>query len=158
MAIYTIHLPPLEDRDERLQRLETIRDGFQRGAFVFGAFWLVWRRLWISAALLLLLIAALWGASTQYGLPLLLPLGGTFLLLLLLGLEGSSLRRWRLKRRGWQEAAVIAAGSPDEAARRFLEAALAAPAAAAAATPAPSPPRVTPADVIGLFPEPGARR
>ncbi len=64
-----------------------------------------------------------------------------------------------LKRRGWTEAAVIAASSAEEAERRFLETALAAPAPASAPKAVtPSSAQPVPAGVIGLFPEPGARR
>jgi hypothetical protein len=38
----------------------------------------------------------------------------------LVGLEGATLRRWTLKRRGWTNVGVVVADNPDDAERRFF--------------------------------------
>jgi hypothetical protein len=158
MAIYTIHLPPITDERERLLRAIVLRDGFSKSAFVFGPLWLAAKRLWISAILYAASLIGAVSACLTFDLP------GTVLGLvlalaaLLLGLEGVSLQRWRLARRGWTEAGPVSAASQSEAERRYFEQvgrtvqspATIKPGEAASARPSDR-------SVLGLFPEPGAR-
>ncbi len=60
MAIYTIHLPPIEDEARRLEHLQAVRDGFQRGAFLFGGFCLSGVGCGFRAALFFAVLSALW--------------------------------------------------------------------------------------------------
>ena len=82
------------------------------------------------------------------------------LVALLLGFEASSLRRWMLARRGWTDLGVVIGDDIESAERRFFDvwtaqspqpAAPKTPLAGITARPAPE------ADVIGLFPHPGAQ-
>jgi Protein of unknown function (DUF2628) len=160
MAIYTVHLPPLEDASERILKAKLVPDGFSRWAMAFGGFWLVSKRLWISAFLFTGLVFSIWAVSYSAGLPLRVPAFLSLLLFLLLALEGSSLQRWRLKRRGWSEVGVISAPTQEEAERRFFEAnppALPASAPPSSKNAVPAQPQPSDRSVLGLFPEPGAR-
>jgi hypothetical protein len=156
MAIYSVHLPPLSDRRERLSKAVFIRDGFSKSAFAFGALWLIARRLWISALLFMIALIGLWAGAIAAGLPLYAPALVSLLLGFLLGLEGSSLEAWRLRRRGWSEAGIVSARDEEEAERRFYDGRIEPPAPKRQEA-APAPARETPG-VIGLFPEPGSQR
>jgi hypothetical protein len=162
MASYTVHLPPEGEENQRLLKAAFIKDGFSRGAFSFGLFWLASRRLWVSALLFALFFIGLITLVVRQGLPFWAFGTISFLTLVLLALEGASLQRWRLKRRGWQEAGVVVARNQEEAEWRFFaslhqdqksdEWAPASGSAAVATTLS-----AKPSDVIGLFPQPGAR-
>ena len=89
----------------------------------------------------------------------------TLLVAILLGLEGATLRRWTLRRRGFRNVGVVVGDDLEEAERRFFGTWVARdhvqPAPPPQAPPAPpTGPRVPRAhsDVVGLFPEPGAPR
>jgi len=111
----------------------------------------------------LLAVALLGLALRSVGASPALAAFGTLLPALFLGVEGPSLRRWALERRGFAGRGVVVGEDIEAAERRFFDAwvgrgqplqppAKASPTAAshrvASATP----------DVIGLFPESGARR
>jgi hypothetical protein len=84
----------------------------------------------------------------------------------LVGLEGATLRRWTLARRGYSNVGVVVADNPDDAERRFFVNWQAGKRPNAAPPPAHSEsvvrgraeyPRSEPADVIGSFPQPERR-
>jgi hypothetical protein len=117
---------------------------------------MVWRRLWLVlllyAIVMTLLQAGLWalGASTAVKFTV------GALVALLIGFEGSTLRRWTFARRGWINHGVVVADDDESAERRFFDAWI-----AREARPVPAPAGAMPyrsaADpppVIGLFPEP----
>jgi hypothetical protein len=80
------------------------------------------------------------------------------------GFEANTLYRWSLRRRGWQEIAVVYAKNNREAERRFFDAWLAKPAAPPqipqpvlkAKTPYAADP--TESGIVGLFPKPEGQR
>ena len=81
---------------------------------------------------------------------------------LLVGFEAANLRRWTLLRRGWREAGAVIGDDREAAERRFFDAYVAHAAERTdVVAPPPAPPSFRPsaaaADVIGLFPQPGAR-
>ena len=163
MPVYTVHQPPLR-RDETESdpaRIAFVRDGFSFWAFLLGALWMLWHRLW-----LVLLGYCVVATAIHFGL---LKIGASagvrgaiwLLIAILVGLEASSLRRWTLRRRGWSDIGVVVADDVNVAERRFYDAWM-----TGADTFAPEPPAVPPArrtaapvsrDVIGLFPQPGGR-
>ena len=163
MRVYTVHEPPRDDRrDDDLThtaRFVFVRDGFHFWAFLFGPLWMLRHRMWLETIVYLVLIGAL-----TYGLSR-LRIEGTafwiaFLISLLVGLEASSLRRWKLSRRGFANLGVVAADNFEDAERRFFDGyvtderpVVRAPAAPPSMRPAPAGSN----DIIGLFPQPGAR-
>ncbi len=158
MAVFTVHQPPVGPRAGAPDpvRFTFVRDGFYVWGFLFSVLWLLRHRLWIAA----LLFASL-AVLLDIGLRL-AGFGGTMRFLafvalaFLVGLEGATLRRWTLTRRGWTPAGVVIADDEDEAERRyFREAGFDRAPAQPAPTPVPS--RMAPTraeDVIGSFPQP----
>jgi hypothetical protein len=164
MSVYTVHEPPQRYADAPdAERFVFVRDGFSFWAFLFGPLWMLRHRMWlvligyvvISIAIQILVRASGAAAAT-----------GSFIALLV-GLEAGTLRRFTLSRRGWKNIGVVSGDDLEDAERRFFDAwigrAVAQPAPPAAvatpiapANPMPRAPRAP--DVVGLFPEPGARR
>ncbi|MEJ0049820.1 MAG: DUF2628 domain-containing protein [Methylovirgula sp.] len=164
MAVYTVYVPDfgrraLQSDAEKYAALPDavfVREGFSHAAFFLGPFWLAWNRLWIAlvawfAIYFLLTIEA----------PKVLSGGSIFwiglLLEFLLGLEGNSLRRWELARRGFRLTDIAAGLRRSDAERSYFGRALRAipppvptPKISDAA-PAFAPP---PHEVVGLFPHP----
>jgi hypothetical protein len=168
MSVYTVHEPPerIADPLPDAERIVFVRDGFSFWAFVFPPLWMLWHRMWLVLAGYVVVVAALetpmaalgasWTAASIVGL----------FISLLVGLEASTLRRFTLRRRGWRNVGIVSGDDLEDAERRFFDSWLrAAPSrrpagAAMVITPAaagavPRMPRAP--DVIGLFPEPGAR-
>jgi len=95
-----------------------VKDGFAFLGFLVPPLWLAWHRLWLEAITVGLLLAALdWLARAgSYGpFPAVL----SFVLCVLVGLEGARLRVALLERKGWHQAAYIDARNGEEAEARF---------------------------------------
>ena len=98
-----------------------LRDGFSWTAFLFPPLWLLWRRLWMEA-LLVLLAFGLFAALGDFGWPLagsLLTLAVSFYC----GLEGPNLHVGALRRCGWREWGALEAKSLADAEIRYAESA-----------------------------------
>jgi hypothetical protein len=164
MSVYTVHEPPRDDRrgDDTLahtSRFVFVRDGFHFWAFLFGPLWMLRYRLWVETIVYLVLVGALTYALGRLGIA---GVGGwiAFLIALLVGIEASSLRRWKLARRRFSNLGVVVGDNIEDAERRFFDGWVA-DARPVTRAPAP-PPAMRPAsaassDIIGLFPQPGAR-
>jgi hypothetical protein len=162
MPVYTVHEPPprrgMSESDP--VRIAFVRDGFSFWAFLLGPVWMLWHRLWLVLIGYLVSVAVL-----QVGLAWLGATSGAralvgLLVAILVGLEAATLRRWTLRRRGWKNLGVVVADDSDLAERRFFDAWLGSAAAAPPPVPGLPPARAAstaPGDVIGLFPQPGAR-
>lgn len=115
MRFYTVHAPSTSAPDSG-DGLVFVSDGFSWAAVAFGPLWLFYHRLWLALAGWVAIVAALVAASFILGLsPAAVPLI-YYLLLLLLGWEAASLRRYGLARRGYAMIDVAAGGNADEAA------------------------------------------
>lgn len=162
MSVYTVHEPPLGRResDGDPARFAFVRDGFYWSAFFFSVLWMLWHRLWLVLIGFVVLMAAVAVALGVLGASAWASATVGLLLAILLGIEASTLRRWTLTRRGWSQIGVVVADDRDLAERRFFDV-WAAGAASSPALPMSSPPSLrmmnTRDDVIGLFPQPGAR-
>jgi len=169
MAVYSVFAPPVSTGEADAERFRFVRDGFSWGAFLFGPLWMIFRRLWLVLIVYVVLIAALTVGLAK------LPFGGAaavllvpFLIALFLGLEGSSLRRWTLRRRGWSDLGIVVGEDIEAAERRFFEAWVAgaaehrAPMSSHVAPPVSASYRASGVtakpEVIGLFPDPGGTR
>lgn len=172
MPVFTVHAPPSDDASERPSpdRFMVVRDGFYVWAFVFGPFWLLYRRLWLALlGYLLVTTATTFGlAAVEAGTGTRLVVG--LLIATLLGLEAGSLWRWTLARRGWRQVDVAVADDREAAERRFFDRWIAAqPHPVGFSLPvdrgAPPPVRAIPlpassihGEIVGSFPRPGASR
>ncbi|HXW20762.1 MAG TPA: DUF2628 domain-containing protein [Roseiarcus sp.] len=150
MKIYSVHAPTTGAGPERAH---FERQGFSWPAFLFGPFWLAWRRLWRVLAAWCV-AAVLIGLGVGFGgLTGGAAAGLFFIIQLYLGIEGCGLADVALERSGWRLSDVAAGADRIEAERSYF-------ARRAQATP-PAPyqrgvvaPPATPS-VIGLFPETG---
>jgi len=167
MPVYTVHEPPRRD-DELLAhtaRFAFVRDGFHFWAFLLAPFWMLRHRLWLEFIVYLLLIAGVTFALRRFGVAESAGGAVAFLLAILIGIEASSLRRWKLARRGYDNLGVVVADDQDIAERRFFDGwisdtgRLATPLPSAPPPAAPSPfDRPAPSsEIVGLFPQPQAR-
>jgi hypothetical protein len=163
MAIYTVHEPPAkaDNVSAEPERFVFVRDGFHFWAFALAPVWLLWRRLWLAFFVYLVVIVAL-----QAGMQLIGASGTTrflvsTLLSLLIGFEASTLRRFKLRRRGWRDVGIVVADDLELAERRFFDSWTGHEAPQPASTlPTVSRLKLPPpsSDVIGLFPQPGVQR
>lgn len=167
MSVYTVYEPPLRAADSGPdpERFAFVRDGFSLWAFLFAALWMLLHRMWLVLVAYLVvavgLEAILHYANVSNALISLTEL----LLALLIGIESGTLRRFTLARKGWKDVGAVSGRSLEDAERRFFDAWMLRASASRAEPPASAPQRSAPpvtqapaTDVIGLFPEPGARR
>ena len=169
MAIFTVHQPPLRkyEGSPDPDRFAFVRDGFSFWAFLFGPLWMLRHRMWIVLVGYIAVVVVLQLGLQFAGATGSVRLFASFMLALLVGLEAGTLRRFTLGRRKWKNVGVIVGDDREAAERRFFDSwvhvgetlpPLAAMHAAPPRTGAPpSSPSPAPG-VIGLFPEPGARR
>ena len=169
MAVYTVHQPPLGkgENEPDPARFTFVRDGFYVWGFLLSVLWMLRHRLWLVAVLFvagtILLDIGLRYAGVTSGWRYLVFVAIAFLV----GLEGATLRRWTLKRRGYTNVGVVVADDPDDAERRFFVNWQAGKRPNAAPPPAQAEsvvrmgradfPRAQSTDVIGSFPAPERR-
>jgi hypothetical protein len=159
MAVYTVHEPPPQ-RDQPSggpERFAFVRDGFSFWAFLLGPLWMLRHRMWLVLLGYGIVVVGIEIGSRALGVsqPMTVTIG--IMLALLIGFEASTLRRFTLGRRRWTNVGVIVGNNLETAERRFFDAWVGQE-GARQSSPAPAP-RQPPAapDVIGLFPQPGAR-
>ena len=170
MPVYTVHEPPRRNSDddmlEHAGRVAFVRDGFHFWAFLLTPLWMLRHRLWIEFILYALIVGGVTFALRRLGIAA--SAGGwvALLIAILVGLEASSLRRWKLARRGFEQVGIVVSDSLEDAERRFFDhwGDLPERTEPTFAPPPPSPFGPPPAsasapstDVIGLFPQPQAR-
>ena len=167
MPIYTVHEPPRRD-DELLAhtaRFRFVRDGFHFWAFLLAPFWMLRHRLWLELIAYALIVGGGTFALRRFGLEESAGFWVALLLAILVGIEASSLLRWKLARRGFENLGVVVAEDRDIAERRFFDGWVSATgrlATRSSAAPPPAAPssfdRPAPSsEIIGLFPQPEAR-
>ncbi|SHF59548.1 Protein of unknown function [Kaistia soli DSM 19436] len=156
MRDYIVLAPPLPSKDGAPEalRLVFVKDGFCWPALLITLPWMLYRRLFVEAALYVLAVTGLGFLGERIGAPATLLAAA---LPLALGILGNDLRRFALRRRGYAPRGVASGANIDEAEIRYF---LGLPEAAAA----PLPPRIPPSapgpmnsqvggSVIGLFPQ-----
>jgi Protein of unknown function (DUF2628) len=114
-------------------------------------------RLWLALIVYLVVVVGLSAAMRAAGAgDAAVAIG--LLVSLLLGFEASSLRRYGLARRKWKCIGVVVGDDLESAERRFFDAWTGEPARRPAPPPSAGPAAPAPSgQIIGLFPEPGAR-
>lgn len=119
MRLYTVHvrrhgLDP--DRDVVL-----VKEGFSWLAALFGPLWALWHGLWLVAAGLVGLEVVL--AAVTSGLALTSPAEMVVAVAVAIGVGfvANDLRRWTLRRRGFDLVSVASGGDGESAVRRFLD-------------------------------------
>lgn len=165
MTSHVVMIPPYTPAGDRAVEAEYVADRFSVWAFVFPVVWALWHRLWLEAAILVLIGLGIGFAVARAGTAPVEVAGGimTLLISILVGLESASLRVAALRRRGWSEAAIVNADNAEEAAIRFAVSAANVPGTApASAVPPPAfkPHPKSPADhrpALGLLSIPDGR-
>lgn len=164
MPVYTIHEPPQRDDDAMAHaaRVRLVRDGFHFWAFLLAPFWMLRHRLWLELIAYLLIVGGATFALRRFGIAETAGFWVALLLAILVGIEASSLLRWKLARRGFDNRGVVVGEDLEHAERRFFDGwADASPRPASA--PVAPPPAPTPfdppgtTDIVGLFPQREAR-
>jgi hypothetical protein len=120
MRIYTIHEGPPEA--DGAPRLAAIKEGFCWPALLLTVLWALWHRLWLVAVLFLGAEAALSGLLALAGADALATAAFNGAVAAAVGLLANDLRRWTLTRRGYEEAAIVAAPDAEAALHRYLAA------------------------------------
>jgi hypothetical protein len=117
MAIYVVMEPPRgrADADEIY-----VRDGFHWLGFLLPLVWLLWNRLWLETLVLLAVMLGLGLLGETSGSTEMIVGGLTLLVSIYVGLEGSALRIWALRRRGYDEWGVVEAANRADAEVRYL--------------------------------------
>lgn len=113
-------------RPERAPDIAVVPYGFSWGAFLFQAFWALYRGVWLTAIVLLAASLAISLATRALGLD---PLAGAaveFAGALVLAFLACDLRRFELVRRGFALATIVPARSLGEAEARGIRALVAA--------------------------------
>lgn len=114
MATFTVHAPQ-GSADAAEEKAVFVREGFSVPAFIFGPFWLLWKRAWIPAALWTALLALVgWSGSLLKIPPDAVGVVG-FAVSAMLGLEGDRVLAWSLRRRGYVERDVVIGDNEAEA-------------------------------------------
>jgi hypothetical protein len=166
MPVYTVHEPPQRDSDDALghaMRFRFVRDGFHFWAFLLAPLWMLRHRLWIELIAYLLILGGVAFALRRFGIEESVGLWVALLLAVLVGMEASSLLRWKLARRGFQQVGIVVGDDLEDAERRFFDdwesEEPTRPAAVAPVVPSPfgPPPASASGDIVGLFPQPQAR-
>jgi len=117
MAIYVVMEPP---RGRAGADEIYVRDGFHWIGFLLPLVWLLWNRLWIETVVLLAVMLGLGVLGETSGSAEMMVGGMTILISIYIGLEGSALRIWALRRRGYAERGVVEAGNRADAELRYL--------------------------------------
>jgi hypothetical protein len=144
-------------------RVMFVREKFYWSAFFFAPLWLLWHRLWLGFTGWLIAEVVLGVVTHALDLDPRAAAVVGLLPSLIVAFEGSELRRRKLLRRGYREAAIVVGRDREDAERRFFlewaEGPRREPQNVAQARGRPIAPTAAPSNsVIGLFPEPGAGR
>jgi hypothetical protein len=165
MPVYTVHEPPPRDSDDdalgHAMRFRFVRDGFHFWAFLLAPLWMLLHRLWIELIAYLLIVGVAAFVMRRLGIEESAGFWVALFLAVFLGIEASSLLRWKLARRGFEQVGIVVGDDVEEAERRFFDRWDGEPARPAPAVPVPSSPFGAPppasSDIVGLFPQPQAR-
>jgi len=164
MPVYTVHEPPRRDDDAlgHAMRFRFVRDGFHFWAFLLASLWMLRHRLWIELIAYALIVAGAAFVLRRLGIDEIAGFWVALFLAVLVGMEASSLVRWKLARRGFEQVGIVVGDDLEEAERRFFDGwddEPAPPATVAPAGPSPfgPPPARAAGEIVGLFPQPQAR-
>lgn len=160
MTIYTVHVPPSRRMraGTELLRAVFVKEGFCWPGLFLTLPWLVFRGMWIAAALYVVAMAGAAYLGLREAALVPIAVGAVVFLRLLIGLEGNDLRRWSLGLRGYEFDGVVAAASRAEAEIRYFARPPEPPPVPASVAAEPVAPRGRPLlpspSIVGMFPSP----
>jgi len=118
MKIYTYHMTP---GATPLEAAIAVPEGFSWGAFVFGVFWALYRRLWLAAVIIVGVNVIVPVAVQELGLSAILGSATLFLFSFYVGCSANDWRREKLERSGQVLAGIAAGQDWEDADRRFFD-------------------------------------
>ena len=123
MRIFTVHLGPRSGpfAGAGARELVLVKEGFCWPAALFTVLWALWHRLWFTAAGLVLVPGVVYGAVQYADLDTSVQVATALGIRLVIGVFANDWRRLELKRRGFEEAGVVAARGLDAAELRACE-------------------------------------
>lgn len=123
MKIFSVHHKAIDPAIILSEGLETrfVKEGISWTALFITPLWLVFHRLWLVLAAVILLYVMIGAGAEAYNLHPNLSLGLVLVINVLIALEGNSLRRWKLQRSGHKEIGVVTGQSLEHCERRFFE-------------------------------------
>jgi hypothetical protein len=142
MRLFTVLEPP----DGNADRVAFVPEGFSYAAFLLTVVWALWYRMWIVAALLFALTAALTVATNLELLGPGLAAVINFGIALLFGFEARALQVKSLEGVGFRRAGLIQASDGEAAELAYFEGR-----APLATRSAPTSPPASHADTLGIF-------
>lgn len=146
MAVFVV----LEAPGRQSDKVVFVKEGFSGAALVFTVFWAIWHRMWIVAAVLLVILAALNLVAVILGLDVGLISVIETGLAIIFGFEARSLQITSLKQTGYYEVCLIEASSIEAAELLyFRQRGASTTPATAIATPAH--PALSQQDTLGIF-------
>ncbi len=162
MPVYTVHEPPQRDDDAlgHSERFRFVRDGFHFWAFLVAPLWMLLHRLWLELIAYVLIVGGATFVLRRMGIDESAGFWVALFLALLVGMEASSLLRWKLSRRGFEQVGIVVGDNLEDAERRFFDSWTGEanrPALTTPAAPSPFGPPAASPDIVGLFPQPQAR-
>lgn len=169
MAVYTVHEPSLRGAAAPPpERFIFVRDGFSFAALLFGPLWMLRHRMWLVLFCYVLAVIGLAAAVRLAQSSSTAGVTAYVLLAFLIGFEAGTLRRFTLRRRRFRNIGVVVGDDLEAAEARFFDSWIkragevepgrdrdVPPPATGFPTMQPPPPAGP--EVLGLFPEPGAR-
>ncbi|HEY7747732.1 MAG TPA: DUF2628 domain-containing protein [Aestuariivirgaceae bacterium] len=105
-----------------LEKTVFVKEGFSWPAFLVPVIWLIVKRLWLSLAVYILALVALYAAARAGELGASSLAMMTFALNLILGFEANLMYRRALMRRGFTEEVPVFAADIEEAALKYFHA------------------------------------
>lgn len=147
MAVFSVHNRPGAGPEEAI----FVREGFSTAAFLFTVLWALWHRLWLVAAILLAIMAALAVAGPYLGLSEFLMGLVSLAVNLVFGFEARDLQARALVAAGYSEIGLSHGGNLDEAELRFFHRLNSGPAVSTVPIVEIAPPRPYVPDTLGLF-------
>ncbi|MBL6932957.1 MAG: DUF2628 domain-containing protein [Rhodospirillales bacterium] len=115
--LFTVHL--LDDLGD--DGLVLVKDGFCWPAFFVAVPWALFHRMWLIAALIVVLHVFVGVSMTVAGFNEVQQGIVSFMVAVALGFSADEIRRWVLSRRGYSFEDVVVEENADRATRRFLD-------------------------------------
>jgi hypothetical protein len=117
MRYYSVHQPAASAQSTDATIF--VKEGFSWPAFFFSFLWMLWHRLWIEFVAFIVIMVTMQLMLNALGLE---AIGGavSFLVNLLLGLEGNQLLRHKLVRNGYVEVGTVAAEDRGQAELKYF--------------------------------------
>ena len=124
MKIFSVHHKSTEPALILSEGLETrfVKEGISWTAVFFTPLWLFFHRMWLVLFATLVLYAIAIIAAEAVGLDAGPALSLVLVVNIIIALEGNNLRRWTLKRAGYQEIGVVTGRSLEHVKDGFLKA------------------------------------